>query len=123
MLTLRSTNDLFAAFADPTRLRILNLLSVGEVCVCDLTRVLGMSQPKVSRHLAVLREAGLVNDRKDGRWVHYSLARPQGALHKRLVECVSCCFGDVEVLAEDLRRLGRAGKVQRRVGSCCAAES
>ena len=59
---------LFAAFADETRLRILNLLSVRELCVCDLCDALEQIQPKVSRHLAVLRAAGLVRVRRRGRW-------------------------------------------------------
>ena len=59
-VTLATTPDLFRAFADPTRLRILNLLVEGEVCVCDLCGVLGEIQPKISRHLAYLRRAGLV---------------------------------------------------------------
>lgn len=62
------------ALADQTRLRILMLLlGRGELCVCDLTTALDLSQPKISRHLAVLREAGLLLDRKAGLWVHYQL--------------------------------------------------
>ncbi len=64
----------FAALADETRLRALMLLwSEGELCVCDLTQALGVSQPKVSRHLATLRKAGVVEDRRDGTWVYYAL--------------------------------------------------
>ena len=66
--------DLFEALADETRRRILVLLlERGELCVCDLYGVLGMAQPKVSRHLAVLRESGAVASRKQGTWVHYRL--------------------------------------------------
>jgi len=62
------------ALADQTRLRIVMLLlGRGEFCVCDLTAALDLSQPKISRHLAVLREAGLLLDRKAGLWVHYQL--------------------------------------------------
>lgn len=67
---------LFAALADRTRLRVLNLLKAGEVCVCYFVEILGESQPKVSRHLAYLRRAGVVSARRDGKWIHYSLARP-----------------------------------------------
>ena len=67
---------LFAALADRTRLRVLNLLAAGEVCVCYFVELLGESQPKVSRHLAYLRRAGLVQARRDGKWIHYSIARP-----------------------------------------------
>lgn len=61
------------ALADPKRLRILELLRGGERCVCDLVTELGTSQPLLSFHLKILREAGPVSDRRDGRWVHYSL--------------------------------------------------
>lgn len=67
---------LFSALADRTRLRVLNLLSCGEVCVCYFVELLDESQPKVSRHLAYLRRAGVVNARRDGKWIHYSIARP-----------------------------------------------
>jgi ArsR family transcriptional regulator len=67
---------LFMALADKTRLRLLNLMSDGEVCVGLFTDVLGDSQPKVSRHLAYLRSAGLVNARRDGKWMHYSIQWP-----------------------------------------------
>lgn len=68
--------SLFAALADRTRLRLLNLMSDGEICVCYFTVVLGESQPKVSRHLAYLRRAGLVRARRDGKWMHYSIVEP-----------------------------------------------
>ena len=64
---------LFAALADPTRLRILNLLSSGEVCVCFFAEALETNNPKISRHLSYLKRAGLVKGRRDGKWIHYSL--------------------------------------------------
>jgi ArsR family transcriptional regulator len=64
---------LFTALGDRTRLRLLNLLSGGEVCVCHLVDVLGESQPKISRHLAYLRRAEVVSARREGKWMHYSL--------------------------------------------------
>lgn len=67
---------LFSALADRTRLRVLNLLKAGELCVCYFVELLGESQPKISRHLAYLRRAGVVNARRDGKWIHYSLAKP-----------------------------------------------
>lgn len=67
--------QLFRLLGDATRLRCLVLLAAeGELCVCELTFALGMVQPKVSRHLALLRAAGLVRDRREGLWVHYRLA-------------------------------------------------
>jgi len=67
-------SQLFRALSDPTRLRCLLLLQQeGELCVCELTHATGQAQPKISRHLAQLREAGLVKDRRAGQWVHYRL--------------------------------------------------
>jgi ArsR family transcriptional regulator len=62
-----------AALSDPTRLRLLQLLRDGEICVCFLQGVLQTSQPKISRHLAFLKRAGLVRGRRDGKWIYYSL--------------------------------------------------
>jgi ArsR family transcriptional regulator len=63
----------FKALSDETRLRILSLLKEGEVCVCDIAETLDSTQPNISFHLSMLREAGLIKDRKNGRWVYYSL--------------------------------------------------
>ena len=65
--------NIFKAFSDETRLRILKLLENGELCVCDIVAAMDMSQPKVSFHLGVLKEAGLIKDRKQGKWIHYSI--------------------------------------------------
>ena len=70
----------FAALSDETRLRLIALLAGGEQCVCDLTDALDAAQSRLSFHLKVLKDAGLVTDRKDGRWVYYSLER--GALEE-----------------------------------------
>lgn len=74
---LGNLEKLFLALADRTRLRLLNLMREGEICVCFFTEVLGESQPKVSRHLAYLRSAGLVAARREGKWVHYSILTPE----------------------------------------------
>jgi len=69
-------NDLITilkAISEETRLRILKLLDHGELCVCDIVAALGMVQPKISFHLTALKEAGFLKDRKQGRWIHYSL--------------------------------------------------
>lgn len=65
---------IFKALSDDTRLRILKLLEHGELCVCDIGAALAMVQPKVSFHLAALKDAGLIRDRKQGRWTHYMIA-------------------------------------------------
>ncbi len=111
--TLTITKDVFRAFADPTRLRILNLLAEREVCVCDLCSVLDEVQPKVSRHLAYLRRAGLVDVRQEGKWKHYRIKRNTQGLERTLINCVKSCLREIDVLQEDLDRL-RSGQ-----GTCC----
>jgi ArsR family transcriptional regulator, arsenate/arsenite/antimonite-responsive transcriptional repressor len=69
--------SLYMALADQTRLRLLMKMYDGEVCVGDFTDALGDSQPKISRHLAYLRNAGIVNTRRDGKWIHYSIRWPE----------------------------------------------
>lgn len=103
--TLAVTQDVFRAFADPTRLRILNLLLEGEVCVCDLCSVLDEIQPKISRHLAYLRRAGLVDVRHDGKWKHYRVNCDARGLERTLINCVKSCLREIDVLQEALNRL------------------
>ncbi len=107
---------LFRAFSDRTRLRILHLLRGGELCVCDLVSVIDAPQPKISRHLAYLRRAGLVLARKDGLWTHYRLAPARNAFHKKLLECLANCFHDVPELAQDAELLR---KIKLRKAACC----
>lgn len=110
-----SVDLIFKAFSDSTRLRILHMLQEGELCVCDLVSVLGVPQPKVSRHLSYLRKAGLVKVRKDGLWCHYKLAPAANAFHAKMLECLSCCFRDVPELRKDAARLSCA-----RDRVCCS---
>lgn len=74
---LKEMETFFLAMADKTRLRLLNLMRSEEICVCFFTEVLGESQPKISRHLAYLRNAGVVEARREGKWMHYSIKRPE----------------------------------------------
>ena len=69
----------FLALADKTRLRLLNLMREDEVCVCYFTEVLGESQPKISRHLAYMRSAGIVSARREGKWMNYKIELPENA--------------------------------------------
>ncbi len=101
---------MFRAFADETRLRILHLLSKGELCVCDLMSVLDAPQSKVSRHLGYLKRAGLVVDRKEGAWRHYSLAKPQSLFQRRLIECIGGCLEEAPVLKQDVRTLAAVNR-------------
>jgi ArsR family transcriptional regulator, arsenate/arsenite/antimonite-responsive transcriptional repressor len=72
-----SLESLFRALADPTRLRLLSLIADREICVCYFVEILGISQPKISRHLAYLRRAGIVAARRQGKWKHYRVVVPQ----------------------------------------------
>lgn len=76
--------NLFRALSDETRLRIMVLLSEKELCVCQLEWALGLTQAKVSRHLTVLKNAGLVQDRREGLWIFYSLSSPRNELEKSI---------------------------------------
>ena len=112
-LTLDDSTRMLKAFADPVRLRLLNLLADDqEVCVCHLHGALGLPQPTVSRHLATLRKNGLVVGRKEGLWVHYRLAKPCTSLHRNLLSSVGTSLGDLKIFADDRERLSRAV-------SCC----
>ena len=76
---------LFKALADPTRLRLIQLLGDEEVCVCSFVETLKTNQPKVSRHLAYLKRAGLVTTRRDGKWIHYRLVEPADPCAAKIV--------------------------------------
>lgn len=72
-MTLRAYEDALKAVADPTRVRILKILEEGEMCVCQVIAVIALGQSTISKHLFLLRAAGLIKDRRDRKWVHYSL--------------------------------------------------
>jgi ArsR family transcriptional regulator, arsenate/arsenite/antimonite-responsive transcriptional repressor len=109
---LAQMETVLKALADGTRLRILGLLLGGEVCVCDIHDSLKISQPKTSRHLAYLRRAGLVTTRREGLWVHYSLARPAEPLVSTIQQAVMHALGHVDAVRKDALRL------QKRTGCC-----
>jgi ArsR family transcriptional regulator, arsenate/arsenite/antimonite-responsive transcriptional repressor len=103
---------MFRACSDRTRLRILHMLRNGELCVCHIVDVLGVPQPKVSRHLAYLRKAGFVIARKEGQWTYYKLAAARTALHRTLLDCLCCCLQEVPEFSKDAKRL-------KAVIGCC----
>ncbi len=70
---MEKTAARFKALSEETRLRILKLLEEGELCVCDIAAALDMTQPNISFHLAILKEAGFIKDWREGRWIHYEL--------------------------------------------------
>ena len=102
---------LFAALSDLTRLRLLNLMERREVCVCYFVEILQQSQPKISRHLAYLRRAGIVLARREGKWMHYRIAEPADPGAARiLAETLQALKSDKSMQADRLK-LDRA---------CCA---
>jgi ArsR family transcriptional regulator len=113
-LQVEGFSRLFRALGDETRLRIVALLSHGELCVCHLEEALGLSQPKVSRHLATLRAAGVVEPRRDGTWVYYRLAPQAEAGCERQLRQLARTFLGQQNLRQDLERLTKL----RGPGSC-----
>ena len=100
----------FQAFGDNTRLRLLNLMRDREICVCYFVEILGQGQPKISRHLAYLRRAGIVAARRDGKWMHYRIVMPSN-------------IGAAQVLSQTLAWLTEDRSMQadrvRLAKACC----
>jgi ArsR family transcriptional regulator len=103
-----SLPGLFAALADTTRLRLLNLMAGREVCVCYFVEVLRQSQPKISRHLAYLRKAGIVAARREGKWMHYSICPLADQTAGSILAAVLAALGHDKRMTADLARLDRA---------------
>ena len=99
--TLADMETFYMALADKTRLRLLNLIRDEEICVCFFTEVLGDSQPKISRHLAYLRNAGIVEARRDGKWMHYSIRWPEDEAGQRVLRAALDWLGGREELRRD----------------------
>ena len=104
-LDVRAFSRLFKALGDETRLRIVALLSHGELCVCHLEDALRLSQPKVSRHLGILRMTGLVEHRREGSWVYYKLAPQEDRDCEQQLRTLVKTFAKRAVLRNDLERL------------------
>ncbi len=102
------------ALADKTRLRILNLLREDEICVCFFSEALDESQPKISRHLAYLRKSGLVEARRDGKWIHYRLAQPSDEGLGGVVERALEWLWTFDEMKADYQRL---------TSVCCAVDA
>jgi ArsR family transcriptional regulator len=103
----------FRALADRTRLRLLNLMRNDEVCVCFFVEVLKTNQPKISRHLAYLRRAGIVGARREGQWMHYRVAEPTDPDAARLIKDVMTWLANDQEMQRDRERL---------VKVCCAPQ-
>ncbi len=104
----------FRALADRTRLRIVNLLARGTLCVCDIQRILGQPQSSVSRHLALLRSAGLIRDRRDGMRMFYALTDWESPLARGVLAAIRRHLGSDPAYRHDLVALDR----MRAMGDC-----
>jgi ArsR family transcriptional regulator len=107
-LDVRPLSRVFKALGDETRLRVVALLSHGELCVCHIEAALGLSQANASRQLSVLRAAGVVEPRREGNWVYYHLAAQTDDACRGLLKAVVGTFARQEVLKRDVERLLRA---------------
>ena len=96
---------LFAALGDDVRLRMIALLTHGELCVCHVEEALDLKQANASRHLAILRAAGVVTSRREDRWVYYSLAPQADEDCKRHMKSLMATFAQQDVLRKDVERL------------------
>jgi ArsR family transcriptional regulator len=110
---LKEMETFFLALADKTRLRLLNLMRESEVCVCFFTEVLGESQPKISRHLAYLRSAGLVSARREGKWMHYKIETPTNFYAAQILQDTLEGLRSKDEMRKDYDKL---------VSVCCALE-
>lgn len=110
---LKEMETFFLALANKTRLRLLNLMRENEVCVCFFTEVLGESQPKISRHLAYLRNAGLVSARREGKWMHYKIEIPDNFYAAQILQNTLEGLREKDEMREDYEKL---------VNVCCAME-
>jgi ArsR family transcriptional regulator len=112
---------IFKALSDETRLRVIKLLEEGELCVCDITAALDMSQPKVSFHLSTLKDAGFIRDRKQGKWIHYSLN--ESDLFRRMLMVSVCEKADGALVGEDKKRLSRYLKTKKMSMECSTGKN
>ena len=98
----------FQALGDNTRLRLLNLMGDQEVCVCYFVEILGGPQPKISRHLAYLRRAGIVEARREGKWMHYRITMPPHRGATKVLRQILDCLKEEKQMQRDRARLSKA---------------
>lgn len=114
---MKNTSHLFKALSDETRLRIIALLFKGELCVCDLMEVLQLPQSTVSRHLAYLRNAGWVLDRRQNKWMYYKLNPDNSILGQDLLKVLKKHFPKMDLIQQDQLKLEEF-LATKRTGSC-----
>ncbi|OPZ22813.1 MAG: hypothetical protein BWZ10_00231 [candidate division BRC1 bacterium ADurb.BinA364] len=119
---MRDEAALFKALADPIRLRLAALLAIrGETCVCDLAQALDEPDYKISKHLTVLRSAGMVDSRREGAWMQYRLAESRSELESCLQQCFRDCLSGHATVRKDLERL--ANRTCRKPEDCLTKRS
>jgi ArsR family transcriptional regulator len=110
MKEIKNLSRMFKALGDDTRLRILFLLQQKDLCVCEIVKILSITQSKASRHLAYLKNAGLVEDRREGVWIYYTLDESKERFWQHLLAYLNGCFDRSQILAADLARLQEVSK-------------
>ena len=134
-MSLRDYEMVMKAVADPTRVRILKLLEGGDLCACQIVSILELSQSTISKHFFLLRMAGLVRERPEKKWVHYSLNRSEGPRYARkILHCLKGWLDDDPVIDRDRKREALARELgpenicergmrlpARRAAACCPA--
>jgi len=119
-MSLRAYEDVMKAVADPTRVRILKILEGGELCVCQIIAVIALGQSTISKHLFLLRAAGLIKDRKDKKWVHYTLDGKSGnPFAGEMLRTLRKWLDDDPVVARDRERT----ELARNAGPAAICES
>ena len=111
---MRNLVKVFKALSDETRIRLLKLVQQRELCVCELMQTLNMTQSRVSRNLGILKDAGLVKDRRDGLWVHYSLNKESFNVYAEpLLELLEDWANDDKTVMDDVKSLSKAVKLSQ----------
>ena len=103
-----NTERFFQALGDKTRLRLLNLMGDQEICVCYFVEILGQGQPKISRHLAYLRSAGIVEARREGKWMHYRIVMPENLGAAQVLRQTLAWIKEDRAMQADRARLAKA---------------
>ena len=105
--------NIFKALSDPNRIRIVKMLAERELCMCEIRSMLELSNSTVSKHLTILRDAGLLLDMKDGKWVNFRLNnKPDNLFIKSLLGLIKKSFGDDEAIQKDIAKLKQVDRIK-----------
>lgn len=115
---MREIAELLKLIGDKTRLRILMMLDKKELCVCQLMVVLGVSQPLVSRNLALLMRAGFLEDRREGKMIFYKLHSDSHKRHALIIKMLRELLADDETFKYDIKSIAECSEYQKKTGKC-----